>query len=185
MGQHFGLSYFRLEISGGFLSKPGLLLALVFDDATWARRAPGRGLLVGFVLVAVVLWTVSDSSVIDVVMILLGGDYRSQDMDHSDLSEKQANSLATATVEVQPSSNLLGEGHPSILNSQMPPPTLSEDDIPLVIRALEHYNAYLVATERHDARYTELAERLKRKGPDRAETTVIKSAQKTTHRKRG
>ena len=67
----------------------------------------------------------------------------------------------------------------------MPLPTLSEDDIPLVIRALEHYNAYLVATQRHDLRYTELAERLKRKGPDREETTAIKSGKKTTHRKRG
>lgn len=66
----------------------------------------------------------------------------------------------------------------------MPRPILSEDDIPLVIRALEHYDAYLVATQRRDVRYTELAHRLKRKGPEREETTGIKSAQKTT-RKRG
>ena len=66
----------------------------------------------------------------------------------------------------------------------MPLPTLSEDEIPLVIRALRHYTAYLVATQRHDARYTELAERLKRKGPEREETAGIKSGQKAMHRKR-
>jgi hypothetical protein len=63
--------------------------------------------LLSFVLLAVVLWAVSDSSDIDVVMVLLGGDHRSQDMDHSDLAEKQANSLAIANVDVQPSSNWL------------------------------------------------------------------------------
>jgi len=66
----------------------------------------------------------------------------------------------------------------------MPLLTLSEDDIPLVIRALEHYNAYLVATQRNDARYTVLAERLKRKGPEREETSGIKSGQKAMHRQR-
>jgi len=49
----------------------------------------------------------------------------------------------------------------------------SEDDIPLVIRALEHFDAYLVATQRQDARYTKLAERLKRKGPEREEAAAI------------
>jgi hypothetical protein len=77
----------------------------------------------------------------------------------------------------------MGEKHPSILKSQMPLPTLTEDDIPLVIRALEHYQAYLVATQRDDARNTDLAERLKRKGPEREEN-AIKSVPKTTHRKR-
>jgi hypothetical protein len=62
-------------------------------------------------------------------------------------------------------------------------PTLSEDDIPLVIRALEHYHAYLVATQRQDVRYTELAERLKRKGPEREETVAVK-AERPPHRKR-
>ena len=44
--------------------------------------------------------------------------------------------------------------------------SLSEDDILLVTRALEHYNAYLLATQRQDPRYLELAERLKRKPPE-------------------
>jgi len=63
--------------------------------------------------------------------------------------------------------------------------TLSDDDIPLVTRALEHYNAYLLATQRQDPRYLELAERLKRKPPERDESTAVKRpVQKTTHRKR-
>jgi hypothetical protein len=67
----------------------------------------------------------------------------------------------------------------------MPLPTLSEDDIPLITRALEHYNAYLLATQRQDPRYLELAERLKRKPPEREEPPAVKRpAQKTTHRKR-
>lgn len=40
---------------------------------------------------------------------------------------------------------------------------IAEDDIPLVIRALEHYAAYLEATKRPDDRYVALAEELKRK----------------------
>ena len=64
--------------------------------------------------------------------------------------------------------------------------TLSDEDIPLVTRALEHYHAYLIATQRQDPRYLELAERLKRKPPERDESAASKRpAQKTTHRKRG
>jgi hypothetical protein len=40
-----------------------------------------------------------------------------------------------------------------------------DDYVPLLIRALEHYSAYLQATQRHDSRYQEMAELLKRKGP--------------------
>jgi len=47
----------------------------------------------------------------------------------------------------------------------MPKIDLSEDDAPLIIRALEHYHAYLAATQRQDDRYMQLAERLKRKEP--------------------
>jgi hypothetical protein len=47
---------------------------------------------------------------------------------------------------------------PEYFKSKMPPPTLSDDDILLVTRALEHYNAYLLATQRHDPRSLELAE---------------------------
>jgi hypothetical protein len=41
---------------------------------------------------------------------------------------------------------------------------LSEDEVQLVVKALEHYSAYLVATQREDRRYQELAERLQRRG---------------------
>ena len=46
---------------------------------------------------------------------------------------------------------------------------LSEEEVQLVIRALDHYYAYLVATQREDRRYPELAERLRRKRPSREE----------------
>ena len=42
---------------------------------------------------------------------------------------------------------------------------IPEDDIPLLVRALEHYAAYLEATKRPDDRYLALAEELKRKQP--------------------
>jgi hypothetical protein len=42
---------------------------------------------------------------------------------------------------------------------------IPEDDIPLLVRALEHYAAYLEATKRPDERYLALAEELKRKKP--------------------
>jgi hypothetical protein len=43
----------------------------------------------------------------------------------------------------------------------------SEDELELVAKALEHYHAYLAATQRQDARYKALADRLKRKGPEK------------------
>jgi hypothetical protein len=42
-------------------------------------------------------------------------------------------------------------------------PTISDDEAALVVKALEHYDAYLVAAEREDRAYQELADRLKRK----------------------
>jgi hypothetical protein len=41
---------------------------------------------------------------------------------------------------------------------------LSEDDVRLIVKAVDHYHAYLVATHREDRRYKDLAERLERKG---------------------
>jgi len=41
--------------------------------------------------------------------------------------------------------------------------------VQLVVRALEHYAAYLIATQREDRRYQGLAERLQRKGPGKVE----------------
>jgi hypothetical protein len=37
---------------------------------------------------------------------------------------------------------------------------LSEEDLPLIRRALEHYHAYTCAVQREDGRYKMLAERL-------------------------
>jgi hypothetical protein len=45
-------------------------------------------------------------------------------------------------------------------------PTISDEDAALVVRALEHYDAYLIAAKREDKAYRELAERLKRKPPE-------------------
>jgi hypothetical protein len=64
---------------------------------------------------------------------------------------------------------------PRILDYAMT--TLSDDDILLVTRALEHYNAYLLATQRHDPRYLELAERLKRKPPEAVKRPVQRTVQ--------
>jgi hypothetical protein len=51
----------------------------------------------------------------------------------------------------------------SLMNFEM-----SDDDLELMIKALEHYYAYTVATKSEDARYKELAHRLKRKPSERA-----------------
>ena len=42
---------------------------------------------------------------------------------------------------------------------------IAEDDIPFLVRALEHSAEYLEATKRADERYLALAEQLKRKQP--------------------
>lgn len=55
---------------------------------------------------------------------------------------------------------------------------IAEDDIPLLIRALEHYAAYLEATKRPDQRYLALAEELKRKQPETQDARAEKSAKR-------
>jgi len=49
-------------------------------------------------------------------------------------------------------------------------PTISDDEAALVVKALEHYDAYLKATRREDGAYKALADRLQRK-PVQPETT--------------
>ena len=39
---------------------------------------------------------------------------------------------------------------------------LPDDDLDLIIKALDHYHAYTVARNAEDARYQDLADRLKR-----------------------
>ena len=53
---------------------------------------------------------------------------------------------------------------------------ISEDQLPLVIRAVEHYADYLKATGRDDRLYRDLAERLKRKQPE--PQAVVKKAKR-------
>lgn len=44
---------------------------------------------------------------------------------------------------------------------------VSDNDLELLIKALEHYHAYTVARKSEDARYKGLADRLKRKPTER------------------
>jgi hypothetical protein len=55
---------------------------------------------------------------------------------------------------------------------------MAEDDMPLLVRALEHYAAYLEATKRPDQRYLALAEELKRKHPETEGAKTVKSAKR-------
>ena len=44
---------------------------------------------------------------------------------------------------------------------------IPDDELELIIKALDHYRAYTVARNAEDARYRALADRLKRKAPER------------------
>jgi hypothetical protein len=57
-------------------------------------------------------------------------------------------------------------------------PTISDDEALLVVRALEHYHAYLIAMKREDSAYQELADRLKRKGPNQEVVPLAKRKKK-------
>jgi hypothetical protein len=45
-------------------------------------------------------------------------------------------------------------------------PTISDDEAVLIMRALDHYHAHLVATKREDKAYKDLADRLQRRPPE-------------------
>jgi hypothetical protein len=53
---------------------------------------------------------------------------------------------------------------------------IPDEDLELIIKALDHYHAYTVARNAEDARYRDLAERLKRKPTDRERAERPKSA---------
>jgi hypothetical protein len=53
-------------------------------------------------------------------------------------------------------------------------PTISDADAILIMRALDHYHAYLVATKREDKAYKELADRLQRRPPEQEATKAEK-----------
>jgi hypothetical protein len=47
--------------------------------------------------------------------------------------------------------------------------TIPDEKVPLLIQSLEHYGDYLRVTNRNPEPYLNLAEELKRKGPDKEE----------------
>ena len=47
--------------------------------------------------------------------------------------------------------------------------TIPDEKIPLLIQSLEHFGAYLRVTNRNPEHYLNLAEKLKRKGPEKEE----------------
>jgi hypothetical protein len=47
--------------------------------------------------------------------------------------------------------------------------TIPDEKVPLLIQSLEHHGAYLRVTNRNAQPYLELAEELKRKGPEKEE----------------
>jgi hypothetical protein len=53
-------------------------------------------------------------------------------------------------------------------------PAISDDEALLVLKALEHYNAYLIAMKREDGQYKALAEKLQRKPPEQETTKAEK-----------
>ena len=48
---------------------------------------------------------------------------------------------------------------------------IPDDDLDLIIKALDHYHAYTVARNAEDGRYRDLADRLKRKPTEGEPTT--------------
>ena len=53
---------------------------------------------------------------------------------------------------------------------------LSEDELTLITRALEHHHAYLLSQKREDGRYLDLAERLKGSGREERKPAASQSA---------
>ncbi len=57
---------------------------------------------------------------------------------------------------------------------------IPDDELDLIIKALDHYHAYTVARNAEDARYRDLADRLKRKPTEREPAS--QPAKNTTRR---
>jgi hypothetical protein len=60
---------------------------------------------------------------------------------------------------------------------------IAEEQVPNIIRAVEHYAAYLKATKRDDRQYCELAESFKRKPPVPQQRQVRASRQQVERRR--
>ena len=56
---------------------------------------------------------------------------------------------------------------------------ISDDDLALLVRAVEHYHACTVATKNEDSQYKELADRLKRKPTQRVAVAEARQARGT------
>ena len=59
-------------------------------------------------------------------------------------------------------------------------PDIPDEDLDLIIKALDHYHAYTVARNAEDARYLALADRLKRKPTERE--SAVQSAKHAKRR---
>ncbi len=59
---------------------------------------------------------------------------------------------------------------------------IPDEDLDLIIKALEHYYAYTVSRKAEDARYRDLADRLKRKPAEKV-AAVAEQVRKGSRRK--
>ena len=55
---------------------------------------------------------------------------------------------------------------------------IPDEDVHLIVRALEHYYAYTVARKSEDARFKDLAQKLKRKPAEQAPTSPPKQSKR-------
>jgi hypothetical protein len=55
---------------------------------------------------------------------------------------------------------------------------VADEELELILKALDHYHAYTVARNAEDARYRDLADRLKRKPTERVEEQPVKNAKR-------
>jgi hypothetical protein len=55
---------------------------------------------------------------------------------------------------------------------------IADDDLELILKALDHYHAYTVARNAEDKRYQDLSDRLKRKPTERVDGQQAKPAKR-------
>ncbi len=55
---------------------------------------------------------------------------------------------------------------------------IPDDELDLIIKALDHYHAYTVARNAEDKRYQDLADRLKRKPTERVGEQPVRGAKR-------
>lgn len=57
-------------------------------------------------------------------------------------------------------------------------PIISDDEAELIVKALDHYDAYLKAARREDSAYKALADRLQKKPPEQETATKTEKRKK-------